>query len=129
MAIARQRGLRKPGGQQGHSGKTLKTVAHPDYRLVHSVGSPQCDCGCDLRNLTDEGHWERRQVFDLPPTVLEVTEHRVEQKTCPGCGRLHLGEFPAGVTSRVQYGARVRALSVIVDAAARKNVDARYAVI
>ena len=114
-AIARPRGLRKPGGQKGHPGKTLKTVAHPDHRVVHPVAHPQCGCGCDLSNLTDEGHWERRQVFDLPPTVLKVTEHRVEQKTCPGCGRLHLGGFPDGVTSRVQYGERVRALSVMLN--------------
>lgn len=114
-ALPRQRGLCKPGGQKGHPGKTLKIVAHPGHRLVHPIANQQCDCGCDLSNLADEGHWERRQVFDLPPTVLEVTEHRVEQKTCPACHRLYLGHFPAGVTSRVQYGERVRALSVMLN--------------
>ena len=42
-------------------------------------------------------HGDRRQVFDLPSTVLEVTEHRLERKTCPKCQRLHLGHFPARV--------------------------------
>jgi len=50
----------------------------------------------------------RRQVFDLPPTRLEVTEHRVGQIEC--CGHLQRGEYPPEVTARVQYGPGVQAL-------------------
>lgn len=114
-AIPRQIGQRKPGGQKGHPGKTLKMVADPDRQVVHPIINQRCECGCDLIHLADEGNWERRQVFDLPPTVLEVTEHRLEQKTCPDCKRLHVGQFPEGVNSRVQYGERVRALSVLLN--------------
>ncbi len=65
--------------------------------------------------LCDEAHGDARQVFDLPPTVLEVTEHRVEQKTCPRCKRLHRGCFPDGVDAPLQYGERVRALAVLLN--------------
>lgn len=53
---------------------------------------------------------ERLQVFDLPQPKVEVTEHRVEEKTCPCCGRLNRGAFPDDIRGPTQYGERVQAL-------------------
>jgi transposase len=48
----------------------------------------------------------------LPPIKLEVTEHRLQSKVCPGCGHKTCGEFPQEVVAPLQYGARVRATAV-----------------
>ena len=101
---------RKPGGQKGHPGRTLQFAEEPHHILVHA---PSCceGCGADLAGVPGKTG-ERRQVFDLPPLALEVTEHRSEQKFCPGCGQCNQGTFPQEATSRVQYGPRVKALGV-----------------
>ncbi len=55
---------------------------------------------------------ERRQVVDLPPLALEVTEHRVAHVACSTCGVETAGAFPVGVTQPVQYGERLQAVAV-----------------
>ena len=115
-AIPRRRGQRKSGGQPGHPGASLKASPQPDHLKIHPVLTTHCDCGCSLVAVSGStDHWDRRQVFDLPPTLLEVTEHRLEQKTCPDCRRKHLGCFHKAVNAPVQYGERVRALAVLLN--------------
>jgi transposase len=48
------------------------------------------------------------QVHDLPEINLEVIEHRVEVKCCPGCGVENRGTFPVEASHRVQYGPRLK---------------------
>jgi transposase len=55
---------------------------------------------------------ERRQVQDLPPLRLEVTEHQALAVHCPTCHAVTRGVFPDAVRAPVQYGPRVRALAV-----------------
>lgn len=99
-----------PGGQPGHRGDTLKMVAHPDQVVVH--GLAQCQqCGGSLTHVQPEA-WQRRQVFEVPAPRLVVTEHRIAHKSCPCCGRLNQGLFPASVSAPVQYGPRLKALAL-----------------
>jgi transposase len=103
----RQEGQRTMGGQPGHKGNTLKMVATPDYEELYPVTScPHCQT--DLSQTEPVGY-EKRQVFDVPPVRLEVTEHQAEIKQCPGCGERVKGAFPGHVTQPTQYGPRLKA--------------------
>jgi transposase len=105
--------LRRPGknprgGQPGHQGHTLKKAESPDYIVLHAPPATCDACGLPLPEATLA---ETRQVFDLPPTHYEVTEHRVLEAHC-ACGKRHRGEFPEGVNAPVQYGSRLKAAAV-----------------
>lgn len=63
-----------------------------------------------LLNVKAAPSVKKRQVFDLPSQPLEVTEHQLGVKHCPGCGQNHQGKFPTTVVSPVQYGSGIRAL-------------------
>lgn len=110
----RPQSARKPGGQKGHQGCTLEVTDQPNHTVFHDPIA--CSgCGQELALVEGIATDERRQVTDLPPLALEVTEHRVRQKTCPGCGQLNTASFPATVPHRVQYGPRLSALSVYLN--------------
>ena len=46
----------------------------------------------------------KRQVFDLPSTKIEVTQHETEAKVCPHCLAFQEADFPKDVNQFVQYG-------------------------
>jgi transposase len=103
----RRRTGRQSGGQEGHPGYTLKMVEKPDY--VEQYEALECpQCATDLQAV-EAYELERRQVFDVPPVRIEVTEHRAEIKVCPQCGERVKARFPADVTQPVQYGLRIKA--------------------
>ena len=100
---------KKPGSQPGHTGGTLGFSAVPDAVEWHVAAS--CEgCGHDLSGVS-ASDYERRQVYDLPPMRMHVTEHRSGVKCCPGCGQRVKAVFPSGVTQPTQYGPGVKALS------------------
>ncbi len=106
----RTRSGKRPGGQPAHPGASLRLVERPDAVVTHHPDAcPACEralggvagvCG------------ERRQVHDLPPLRLVVTEHRSGRVVCPDCGATAAGAFPDGVRAAAQYGPHVRAFAV-----------------
>jgi transposase len=99
---------KKPGGQKGHKGETLRQVADPD-EVVDHYPSACSGCGAGLDPDTSVGH-STRQVFDLPePRPLVVTEHRAHDCRCAACGAETRAPFPDGVNAPVQYGPRIGA--------------------
>jgi transposase len=109
----REKSDRPVGGQIGHEGHTLERVSNPDHTELHQVH--ECSlCGKSLDEVQPID-LERRQVFDLPPMKIEVTEHQSEKKICPRCGCLNQASFPVGVDQAAQYGNRLKSTAVYLN--------------
>jgi transposase len=98
------------GGQKGHPGTTLSFSETPDQILWHRP-SLCTACGGTLSEAAEVGS-EKRQVWDLPPLRLLVTEHRAVCCVCPTCHTTNPGVFPPSVSQPVQYGPGVLSLGV-----------------
>ena len=103
----RRKSGRKSGGQKGHPGSTLQKVESPDkVEAIKLERRPFTSVELGDSHIVGS---VSRQVFDLPPTKLEVTEYRAFVYEVPGAGARVRGEFPQGVSSSTQYGPRFHA--------------------
>jgi transposase len=106
----RGRSGRKPGGQPGREGRTLRQVAVPDEVVVHEPGA--CTgCGSTLPADGPPARIIRRQVFDIPQITVRVVEHRLISRRC-ACGAVTQAPAPAGVAAPVSYGPHAAAIAV-----------------
>lgn len=103
--ISRQPTGKKPGGQNGHAGKTLEKIGDPDQVEVIDVDRRTIPAG----QYTEAGY-ESRQVFDIEIRRF-VTEYRA-QVLVDKTGRRVVADFPTGVSRAVQYGPGVKAHAV-----------------
>jgi len=98
---------RKPGGQPGHPGQTLEQAGNPDIIIPISLETcPECSSDLGSEPVLD---LEKRQVLDLPPIKIQVTEYQAERKICPQCGKPFTATFPANVCGPIQYGPAMQA--------------------
>ena len=100
---------RGPGRPKGQPGTTLRQVEVPDHEISHEP-TACCGCGAGLPDAPQVGV-ERRQVFDLPPLCLQVSEHQLISRAC-SCGTVTKAHAPAGVGAPVQYGPRLAGVGV-----------------
>ncbi len=80
----------QPGCQPGHPGQTLLQSENPGFSVPIPLDA-RPKCGGDLADqpvVTEE----KRQVTDLPPIKLQVTEHRAQRKIRPRCGSIVTAE-------------------------------------
>jgi transposase len=99
---------RKPGGQPGHEGSTLKIKEVPDEIIDHI---PQyCNgCGFDLQQAAAILK-ESRQEIVIPPVQVRYVEHRSHSKVCAGCGKECTGAMPGHLKGPIQYGVNIGVL-------------------
>ncbi len=106
----RQKTGKKPGGQPGHPGHSLRMSATPDRIVVHRPAHCHA-CGQALAGVAPR-RTDRCQVIDLPVVQLEVVEHQAETVCCPICQHASTEHVPAEARQAVQYGPRILALGV-----------------
>lgn len=96
---------KKPGGQPGHEGNTLKMTSIPDYYINHI---PNCCTSCGKDLIDPPELIDRRQVTDIPPIKSITTEHQIFRRVCT-CGQCVVGEFPKEASNNVSYGPHISA--------------------
>lgn len=98
---------RKPGGQLGHKGNTLKMVETPDLIEKHIPSYCNC-CGKDMSSISFAAEG-KRQVIDIPKIELRITEHQIFSRTC-SCGHKTISKFPIEANAPVSYGNNIESL-------------------
>jgi hypothetical protein len=93
----RTKSLRRPsgrrvGGQPGHAGPTLRLTQKPQRVITHRPARCR-HCSESLAGARGTSV-ERRQVVEVVPAKLRVTEHRAEVVRCSSCDRRTKAEFP-----------------------------------
>jgi len=123
--MRRERERRAAGGQPGHpgAGRDLKPEDQVDEIVDHYPDA----CGGCGRRFDDEqrrpgGRFGRRQVFELPPISVIVSEHRTHQLRCRHCRARTSARLPDRVGS-CAFGPRLQA--AVVTLTARHRISRR----
>ena len=96
---------KKPGGQLGHDGTTLKRTENPDEVIELEVDKESLP-----RGRYRQVGFDSAQVYDVEIST-RITEYRAEILE-DEFGNRYVANFPWGVKNTVQYGPRVKSLSV-----------------
>jgi len=113
---SKKRRRRKPasdksqGAQPGHPGATRDLVDESEVDDVQDHRPSECSaCGSDAL-LASDRRPTRQQVFEIPPRLIHVTEHRLHRALCTACGATTTTALPEGVTAS-PFGPRLSALT------------------
>jgi transposase len=118
---------REQGAQPGHEGDGRSLL--PAWAVDEVIEHWPERCGCGHLFSGDErlaeGKPARRQVEELPPITVRVSEHRAQRLCCPECGRCRRAQFPAQVAASC-FGPRLQA--AVTTLSTRNRISRRDAV-
>ena len=115
---------RERGGQHGHEGRYRRLLPPEQVDEIVEHWPDRCgSCAHEFAETdrVDAAEPSRRQVAELPPIAVRVTEHRLHRVCCPACAAVTAAEPPAG--SRWAFGPRLQA--AVVTLAVRNRVSRR----
>ena len=123
--FARDAKKRSAGGQSGHAGagRSLLPEDQVDEFVNHYPDSCR-GCGHEFAEAekVPSGRPGRRQVAELPPITVLVTEHRSHRLRCPCCKKKTTAGFPAAVAAS-PFGPRLQA--AVLTLTARNRISRR----
>jgi len=106
----RQKTDKKPGGQPNHKGHGLKIQREADQTIQHKpTHCKHCQTNLTKLNGTPT---DTRYKIDINIQT-QLTRHNQITITCPNCQTQNPAAFPSDLTSRIQYGEGVKAISVL----------------
>lgn len=104
----REKTNRKPGGQQGHKGKSLKMRTKADEIIKYKpVFCGKCGEELDENLLELE---KKRQEIIIPPIRPKYVEHQSYSCVCGHCNHKEVSEIPTRLRANIQYGRNIQAL-------------------
>jgi transposase len=115
---------RKRGGQDGHEGRYRRLLPPEQVDEFAEHWPDRCrSCAHEFAETdrVDAAEPARRQVAELPPIAVRVTEHRLHRVCCPECAAVTTAEPTAA--SRWAFGPRLQA--AVVTLAVRNRVSRR----
>ncbi|MCL2869168.1 MAG: DUF6444 domain-containing protein, partial [Candidatus Bathyarchaeota archaeon] len=116
----RQKTDKKPGGQKGHKGHGLKIQRQPDQTIQHKP--KQCKhCQTNLTKINGTTTNIRYKININIQT--QLTQHNQITTTCPNCQTQNTKPYPQDLTSTIQYGQGVKAISTLLTQYAMVSYD------
>jgi transposase len=94
------------GGQKGREGKNLRMVENPD-KIVELKPAVCSYCHQDISE-SESIDYIKRQLFDIPPVKIEVTEYQAHSVKCPHCNNINQANFPDNIKAPTGYGENIR---------------------
>jgi transposase len=119
-----KRSGRKRGGQQGQEGRDRRLLPPEQVDEIVAHWRERCrSCAHAFAagERVDAAEPCRRQVAELPPIAVRVTEHRLHRLCCPRCAAVRTAEPSA--SSRWAFGPRLQA--AVVTLTVRNRVSRR----
>lgn len=102
----------KPGGQNGHTGTTLRTFENPDIIEKLKLDTRCQFCKTPFGNIPKEQ--VTRQIIDLL-IQRNIRELQAESVACPCCNKRNTAKFPDYCKKKIQYSPFLKSIVVYLN--------------